>query len=67
MRDARPDSPAPVSNSLSCFVPAAVPAAKAITMNASQPKIAIFRCWALHRPIRAAMFLEGFCGLIFSS
>src|SRR6185312_11285002 len=43
-------------------MPTAPPIAKAATTNASQPKIAVFRCFALQRPIRAAMLVLRFKG-----
>src|SRR5690242_16130566 len=42
-------------------VPTAPPRANATTVKASQPKMAVFRCAALQRPIRAAR-LE-WCGV----
>jgi hypothetical protein len=55
---ARPDSPGAVSSSSSCFVPMALPSMTATTTNASHPKIAVFRCAALQRPMRAARFWD---------
>ena len=51
---ARPDSPMPYSSSVSVLVPTEPPMKTARITNASQPKIAFFRCCALHRPARAA-------------
>ena len=51
------DSPVrEVCESPSCFVPSALPIAKATRTNASHPRMAVLRCWALQRPARAAMF-----------
>ena len=43
-------------------MPTAVPIANDAITNASQPKMAVLRCFALQRPIRAAMFVLCFRG-----
>src|SRR5262245_46277050 len=48
-------------------IPTALPIANDATTNASQPKIAIFRCLALQRPMRAAMLVLCFRGDISGS
>jgi hypothetical protein len=54
-RSIRPDSRTPASATSSVFVPITiVPSTKAPRQNASQPKMAIFRCLALQWAIRAA-------------
>ena len=57
----RPDSPTPDVACSILVVPLRMPAANATTTNASQPKMAVFRCCALQRPIRPAR-LVGFLG-----
>ena len=54
VRSARPDSPTPRWALSSVFVPTAPPTMKATITNASQPQIAVLRCSALQRPMRAA-------------
>jgi hypothetical protein len=61
---ARPDSPIPSSSWSSFCMPTAPPMTAAATMKASQPKIAVLRWPALQRPMRAAMVLERFKGVI---
>ena len=50
----RPDSPGIPSLGPSCFVPTTPPTTSAAMTNASQPKVAVFQCEALQRPVRAA-------------
>jgi hypothetical protein len=55
---ARPESPASASAGSRDFVPITLPSATATNTNASHPKIAVFRCAALQRPMRAARFWD---------
>ena len=50
---ARPESPGKVCSTF--FVPRPLPITNATITNASHPKMAVLRCWALQRPARAAM------------
>ena len=50
----RPDSPGPGALGSTLLTPIAVPRPKATITNASQPKVAVFQCAALQRPMRAA-------------
>src|SRR3954452_2989506 len=54
----RLDSPLPAADSSIWFWPTLPPITVARTTNAIQPRIAIFRCCALHLPTRAAMFRD---------
>src|SRR6476646_11123354 len=53
-----PDSPDPDAFGSIVFVPIALPIANDAITNASHPKVAVFQCEALHRPIRAAKCLD---------
>ncbi len=55
----RPDSPTPEVACSILVVPLTMPRAKATTTKPSQPKIAVLRCCALHRPIRPARLVDG--------
>ena len=44
------------------FMPTALPTTTDATTNASHPRMAVFLCLALQRPIRAAMFVLCFRG-----
>ncbi len=57
---ARPDSPGPDVSKTIFFIGEVMLIANRTTANPSQPKIAFFRCCALHRAIRAATLREGF-------
>src|SRR5829696_1055931 len=50
----RLDSPLPAADSSMLFWPTLPPRTVARTTNSSQPRIAVLRCCALHRPARAA-------------
>ena len=54
----RPDSPGPEVFWSIVWSPADWPIRKAIATKASQPKVAVFQCAALQRPMRAATFLD---------
>ena len=54
---ARPESPAAACSAVLVPVPNGPPRANAAMTTASQPKMAVLRCWALQRPARAAMAL----------
>src|SRR3954447_24966181 len=53
----RLESPLPDAESLSWTWPTLPPTSVASTTNAIHPRIAVFRCCALHLPARAARFL----------
>ena len=59
MVSARPDSPGPAVSKTIVFIGEVMLIANRTTANASQPKIAFFRCCALQRAIRAARLREG--------
>ena len=54
---ARPESPVAFCSMVWVPVPNGPPRMKAAMTTASQPKIAVLRCWALQRPARAAIAL----------
>src|SRR3954465_1513554 len=58
-RSAVRESPLPPSSSLMVLMPIAPPRTNAITTNASHPKIAVLRWWALQWPARAASVFLG--------
>jgi hypothetical protein len=59
---ALPASPTAVSFSSASCTGIANERARAAITNVSHPKMAVFRCAALQRPMRAARFLEGWRG-----
>jgi hypothetical protein len=52
------ESPELFSAAVISLVPTMPPRTAAAMTKTIQPKIAVFRCRALHRPMRAAMFNE---------